>query len=98
MLIYFHISTSRLPFALKYELQIACINISVLRSMTPCAIGNNKKTEAAESAAACVGTCYITNVDIEEVHLRANNNGNFIYVICWFYWCVWDNNVFCLFT
>jgi hypothetical protein len=29
--------------------------------MTSCATGNNKKTEGAESAAAIVGTCDITN-------------------------------------
>ena len=32
--------------------------------MTPCAIGNNRKTEAAEMAAAYDGTCGVTNVDI----------------------------------
>jgi hypothetical protein len=49
--------------------------------MTPCAIGNNRKTGAAESAAAYVGMCDIKNVSIEEVHLIALSNGSFFYVI-----------------
>jgi len=50
--------------------------------MTPCAIGNNKKTEAAESAAAYLGICDITNVSIEEVHLSAHCDGSLVTVIC----------------
>jgi len=50
--------------------------------MTPCARGNNKKTEATESAAAYVDTCHITNVSIEEVHLSAHCDGSLVTVIC----------------
>ena len=64
--------------------------------MTPCAMRNNKKTEAAESAAACVGTCDMKNVNIEEVHLIAPYNGSLVYVIRSLYWYLWDNNIFCL--
>jgi hypothetical protein len=59
---------------------------------------NNKKTETAESAAAFVGTCDITNVSLEQVHLNAYCDGRFGYVICSFYWYLWDNNTFCLVT
>jgi len=54
--------------------------------MTSCAIGNNKKTGAAESAAAYVGTCDITNVSVEEVNLIAYNDGSFVHITCSFYW------------
>ena len=54
--------------------------------MTPCAIQHNNKPEAAESAAGCVGTCDITNVSIDEVHLIAHCDESLVSVICYFYW------------
>jgi len=53
--------------------------------MTPCAIRNNKKTEAAESAAGYVGICDITNINIDEVYLSAHCDGSLVSVICFFY-------------
>jgi hypothetical protein len=54
--------------------------------MTPCAVRNNNKTEAAESLAEYVGICDISNVNREEVHLSANCDGSLVSVICSFYW------------
>lgn len=66
--------------------------ISVLRAMAPCAIRNNKMTKTAESAAACLGTCDIASVNIQEVYL----NAPCVFVISSLYWYLCDNNSFCL--
>ena len=64
--------------------------------MTPCAIRNNKKTQTAESTPTYVGTFNITDVNIVEMHLSVVCDGSFVYVICWFYWFLCFNNIFCL--
>jgi hypothetical protein len=56
--------------------------------MTPCAIGNSKKTGAAESAAPHVGMCDITNIIVQEVHLIAHKDGTFFFVIWSFVLCL----------
>jgi hypothetical protein len=80
MIITAHISTFRLLIAIQFELQISFIYISVLGAMTPCATGNNKKTEAAKLEASPVSTCDITNVNIQEVYLIVHSVGRLFYV------------------
>ena len=50
--------------------------------MTPCAIRNNIKTEAAKSAPTYVGISDITDANVEQVRLSVYCDGIFVYVIC----------------